>query len=365
MKNVVHIVENFLPNSTIISIIELNSGHINRTIKIQTANLQYYILQQVNHLVFCDVEKLMQNKVQVSTYLQDKLLNLPEKEKRNRVLTFIPTTVGNYYHKEISTGNYYCLSYYIPNSITLENTSSEKVAAEAGKLYGEFLSSMDGFNIDQLYVTIPNFHNVRFRYDQFKKALVCSTKERQKIAKKYIDIVKQRRDEMLILDEMIESKKIPLRVTHNDTKISNILFDEEHNGLCVIDTDTVMPGVLAYDFGDAVRTICSTASEDEKELDKVSLNTIFYRQFSISFLKPLKGKLTDAELYSLPLGIKTIVYIMGMRFLTDYLNNDTYFKTNYDFHNLDRAANQFKLLEDVFLKYPLLKRIVDIKNSIY
>ena len=152
---------------------------------------------------------------------------------------------------------------------------------------------------------------------------------------------------MHILQNLKESGKIPLRVTHNDTTISNRLFDSDKKGLCIIDTDTVMPGIVHNDFGDAIRTICNTAAEDEKDLDKVQFNLGFYQAYLKGFLEKMQDELTELEIKYLPLAAKSMIFIMGLRFLTDYLNNDIYYKTSYEDHNLDRAKNQFKLIESL------------------
>jgi thiamine kinase-like enzyme len=159
---------------------------------------------------------------------------------------------------------------------------------------------------------------------------------------------------MHILQELKEAGKIPVRVTHNDTKISNSLFDKDHKGICMIDTDTVMSGIIHYDFGDAIRTICNTAAEDEKDLSKVEFNLEYYKAYEKGFLERTKDSLSETELKYLSLAAKTMIFIMGIRFLTDYLNNDIYYKTNYPEHNLDRAKNQFKLIESFSQK--LLKQ---------
>jgi Ser/Thr protein kinase RdoA (MazF antagonist) len=163
--------------------------------------------------------------------------------------------------------------------------------------------------------------------------------------KEYVESIDSLKGEMHILENLKKSGEIPTRVTHNDTKISNALFTQDNKGLCVIDTDTVMPGIIHYDFGDAIRTICNTAAEDEKNLDLVEFNLDFYNAYKKGFLEKMSSSLNETELKYLPLGAKTMIFIMALRFLTDYLNNDVYYKTKYPEHNLDRAKNQFKLIE--------------------
>jgi hypothetical protein len=192
---------------------------------------------------------------------------------------------------------------------------------------------------------------MKFRYSQFDDALKNASFQRVEKAKCYIKLVEDLKGEMHILQNLKDAGEIKLRVTHNDTKISNALFDLDGKGLCVIDTDTVMPGIVHYDFGDAIRTICNTAAEDEKNLDLVNFNLAYYKAYVKGFLEKMNGSLSIIEIKHLPLGAKTTIFIMGLRFLTDFLNGDIYYKTEYPEHNLDRAKNQFKLIESITDKY--------------
>ncbi|QDO95208.1 aminoglycoside phosphotransferase family protein [Formosa sediminum] len=323
---------------------ELVSGHINDSYLITTHTDKAFVLQRINHEVFKDVPGLISNKVAISNHLKSKFQNLNKSDLHRRVLTFIPTSSGvSYYIDE--KGNYWNLSIFIANSFTHNVVESEVVAYEGGKLFGEFLNLTGDFDTQQLIEVIPNFHDMSFRYKQFKEALNLATNERKAIAEDCINKVEMMKDEMHILQNLKTSGAIRLRVTHNDTKISNALFDKENKGLCVIDTDTVMPGIIHYDFGDAIRTICNTAAEDEKDLNLVSFNKTYYEAYKKGFLETINNALTPTESKYLPLGAKTMIFIMALRFLTDYLNNDIYYKTKYPNHNLDRAKNQFKLIE--------------------
>ena len=212
-------------------------------------------------------------------------------------------------------------------------------------MLGEFLNGTSDFDSSQLIDVIPNFHDMSFRFKQYASALQSASKERLFKAAKYTKLVASLKEEMHILQELKESGEIPTRVTHNDTKISNSLFDKNNKGICMIDTDTVMPGIIHYDFGDAIRTICNTAAEDEKDLSKVEFNLDYYKAYEKGFLEKTKDTLSEIRLKHLPLAAKTMIFIMALRFLTDYLNNDIYYKTNYSEHNLDRAKNQFKLIK--------------------
>jgi len=322
----------------------LASGHINDTYLIRTTQKPHFVLQRVNHIVFKDVAGLIANKVNVSKHLQKKMAYLSESELKRRVLSFVKTNKGEYYYLD-KDGNYWNLMIYIDDSRTYETVNNEEIAYEGGKLFGQFLNLTSDFEATKLVEVIPNFHNMSFRYAQFEDALLVASTQRLDQAKSCIKLVEESKVEMHIIQNLKDNGEIKLRVTHNDTKISNALFDLNNKGLCVIDTDTVMPGIVHYDFGDAIRTICNTAAEDEKNLDLVNFNLGFYKAYVKGFLEEMKSALSPIEIKYLPLGAKTMIFIMAIRFLTDFLNGDIYYKTDYPEHNLDRAKNQFKLIE--------------------
>lgn len=325
---------------------ELSSGHINDTYLVTTDSRKQFILQRINEGVFKDVPGLIANKVSVSQHLLKKLDQLSEAELKRRVLTFIGTKNGVYYYQD-KEGNFWNVMVYIEGSLTFETVNNEEIAYEGGKLFGEFLNLTSDFDARKLIEVIPNFHNMAFRYDQFDSALKQASQQRIEQAKDLIKIAQDLKEEMHVLQHLKDTEKIKLRVTHNDTKISNALFDTNKKGLCVIDTDTVMPGIIHYDFGDAIRTICNTAAEDEKKLELVCFNLQFYKAYVKGFLEKTSSSLSALEIKYLPLGAKTMVFIMALRFLTDFLNNDVYYKTEYPEHNLDRSKNQFKLIESL------------------
>lgn len=322
---------------------ELSSGHINDTYLIKTKEKPNFVLQRINHLVFKDVPSLVKNKVSISFHLKEKLKHLPKEELDRSVLTFVKTRNGNFYYKE--EGGFWNLMHFIEDSITFETVNDKAIAYEAGKLFGSFLNLTSDFDPRKLTEVIPKFHDMSFRYSQFQSALTSAPKERLKKAKPYIGLVTDLKEEMHLLQNLKASGKIKVRVTHNDTKISNALFTKNKKGLCVIDTDTVMPGIVHYDFGDAIRTICNTAGEDETNLELVEFNMEYYKTYTKGFLEKIESSLSPLEIKYLPLGAKTMIFIMALRFLTDYLNNDAYYKTKYPAHNLARAKNQFKLLK--------------------
>jgi len=318
----------------------LVSGYINQTYIIKTLGEQTvdYILQKLNHQVFPHIPELMNNKVKVTDFLRKKT------NGKQIILQFFKTTEGLYYYQD-AEGSYWNLMQYIPNSKVLEKTENAQQAKEAGKAFGNFIKLLDDFDPHDLYEVIPNFHRMSFRYRQFDDALKTASEERKQKAAIWVEQVLKSREEMQQLERLLEQGEIPLRVTHNDTKLSNILFNEEDRAICIIDLDTLMPGIVHYDFGDSIRTICSYVSEDEPNLDLVGFNMDYYRAYRQGFLSELADKLNEKEIELLPLAAKTITFIMGLRILTDYLNGDVYYNIKYPEHNLHRASNQLTLVK--------------------
>ncbi|MEO6348474.1 MAG: phosphotransferase [Aquaticitalea sp.] len=323
---------------------ELVSGHINDTYLIKSNIKPHFVLQRINHDVFKDVPRLIENKVLISKHIQKNLSHLSEKKQNRRILKFYRAKSGAFYYRS-NDGNYWNLMHFIDKSVTYETVPNEAIAYQGGCLLGQFLTLTSDFDASKLFEVIPKFHDMSFRYWEFEESKRFASKEQLEKAKPYRAMVENAKEEMHILQNLKESGDIRLRVTHNDAKISNILFSKQNKGLCVIDTDTIMPGIVHYDFGDAVRTICNTVAEDETNLDIMEFNICFYNAFTKGFLKKMKNVLTPMEIEYLPLGAKTMIFIMALRFLTDYLNGDIYYKIKYPEHNLDRAKNQFKLLE--------------------
>lgn len=323
---------------------ELNSGHINDTFLVETCCGDNFVLQRINHSVFKDVPGLVNNKVLISEHLRSKYNPLLEEKLSNKVLSFVKAKISNdYYYK--NGDDFWNMMVFIDDSVTYEIVKNKEIAYEGGKLLGEFLNLTSDFDSSQLIDVIPNFHDMSFRYKQYASSLQSASKNRLIKASQYTSVVAALKEEMHVLQNLKEAGEIPVRVTHNDTKISNSLFSKTNKGICMIDTDTIMPGIIHYDFGDAIRTICNAAAEDEKDLTKVEFNIDYYEAYKKGFLEQTKDSLSEIELKYLPLAVKTMIFIMALRFLTDYLNNDIYYKTNYPDHNLDRAKNQLKLIE--------------------
>ncbi|MBN1649737.1 MAG: aminoglycoside phosphotransferase family protein [Bacteroidales bacterium] len=336
------IFDQFKHKSSFQEAVPIDSGHINSTYLVYTSDSSSpdYILQKINAAVFKNIPALIENKILVTTFLRLKA------EEQESIIQLIPSISGKYYYVD-SQNDYWNLMVFIPDSGVYLMAKSPKIAEEAGKLFGRFFYLLNDFDADKLSVTIPHFHNLNHRLSQFEDALTQANRERLVLAKDAIEFIITYKDEMLLLQELKSSGKLPLRATHNDTKLSNALFDTKGNGLSVIDLDTLMPGLVHYDFGDSVRTICSSAEEDEADLTQVSFLPENFKAFASGFLGASKSILNETEISHLVLGAKYMVFIMGLRFLTDYLNNDIYYKTNYADHNLVRTKNQFALLKNM------------------
>lgn len=342
------IFDQFQHQSSFLSFKELVSGHINDSFLIKTKTKPYFVLQRINHEVFPNVPKLINNKVSVSNHL----LKNSNKNHQNE-LVFVKNKSENYYHKTES-GNYWNLSFYIDDSQTFEKVPNENIAYEGGKTTGLFLKNTEDLQAENFYEVIPNFHSMSFRFHQFDESLKKASEKKIQQSRVLIDKAYHLKKEMLLLEGLKNAGKIKTRLTHNDTKISNILFDSNQKGICMIDTDTVMPGIIHYDFGDAIRTICNTANEDETDLSLVHFDAGFYTAYKVGFLENQQQSLSKLDIEYLPLAAKTMIFIIGLRFLSDFLNNDVYYKTKYEFHNLNRAKNQFQLLDSLVAQESIL-----------
>lgn len=318
----------------------LEAGHINDTYLIETVEKPLYVLQKINHDVFPNVPELIENKVITTNFLRQKY---SKEEALRKVLTFIPTTNQKYYYLDMD-GGYWNLMIFLDKTQSFESIPNSKIAYEGGKLFGDFIDRTSSFDTSKLHIVIPQFHDLKHRLVQFENSISNGISSRIQQAHQWIETIRSEKDEILKLQELKNSGAIPLRLTHNDTKISNALFDLKGNGLCVIDLDTIMPGIIHYDFGDAIRTMCNTAKEDEKDLSKVALNLEYFKAFVQGFAEKTKNNITRIEIETLVLGAKYITLIQGVRILTDYINGDVYYKTAYENHNLIRAQNQLQFL---------------------
>lgn len=334
------ICEHFLIRGEVVSFSTISSGHINDTFLANCSNKKKYVLQKLNTSVFKDYVNIVENKVIVSEHLNTFYKKVDSKYKS---IQFIKTHKESFYLNDNSC--IWMVMDYIENSQVFDKVTDEHLVFEAGKLYGNFVYSTQTLDSSKITETLPDFHSVPLRLEQFKKAIENGNSVRITHAKKWIELVNKHGSEMCELWQLKQQGVLPARITHNDTKLSNVLFSQSKpiEGLAVIDLDTVMPGLVHFDFGDSVRSICSCTTEDDNNLDNVHINLHYYQSFCKGFAIDTKRLLNQTEIQYLPLGVLTLIFIMGLRFLTDYLSNDTYYKTTYDNHNLARASNQFTL----------------------
>jgi len=337
------IIKVFLPHVTF-DYKPFGSGHIHDTFKVNVKEplKNCYLLQCINQHVFQDVTGMMRNIDLVTSFLQERLLENPIKGFTTTQI--LPTAAGNLYFSD-TTGKAWRMYSFIENTVAYDKVTSLQQAAEAGKAYGVFQYLLSGFPSDKLVTTIPNFHNMAFRLENLKIAKGKNLVNKLKEVAKEIAFVKSRADEMLHLYQLIETGTIPNRVSHNDTKFNNVLLDADtHQAKAVIDLDTVMPGSTLYDFGDAVRTICNTSEEDEPDIEKISFSLPFFEAFTQHYLAQTRNLLTQIEIDYLGTSCRYMTFIMGVRFLTDYLDGNIYYKTSYPEHNIHRARCQFQLV---------------------
>lgn len=330
------------------------NGHINDTFLVETTGQPggRYILQRVNRNVFKKPVQVMKNIEKVTAFL--KIRANSERE----VLSLVPTYDGNTYFEDES-GNVWRVYKYIENSICLDTVNNPSDFYECAFAFGSFQKNLSNFPADTLFETIPDFHNTPSRYGDFLRAVSENKSGRAENALREIEFIKARQDFYSCLADAERKGDLPLRVTHNDTKSNNVMLDKvTRKALCVIDLDTVMPGYSVTDFGDAIRFGASTAAEDEKDLNKVHFDIELYKAYLKGFLDGCGGRLKSSEIMLLPEGAKMMTIECGMRFLGDYINGDTYFKTAYPEHNLVRARTQLKLVSEMEEKWALMKEEV-------
>ncbi len=321
------------------------SGHIHDTFRVVTAedDRDDYILQKLNNKIFRNIPELQNNIERVTIHLRNKLLGIPGSDIKRECLSLIPSKEGKSWIID-HAGNYWRMYIFISNHHSYNIVDSPDKAFEGGKAIGRFQAMLSDMPGGPLFDTIPWFHNIEKRLDTFQAKLSEDPAGRVAGLKNEIDQVLERAREMKIILQLGRQGRIPLRITHNDTKFNNILLDEHDKALCVIDLDTVMPGYVHYDFGDSIRTAANTASEDETDLSKVRMDIDLFRAYSEGYLSETGNTLNDTEKEYLAFAPRLITYTIALRFLTDYIDGDNYFKIHYASHNLQRARTQLKLV---------------------
>lgn len=338
------------------------NGHINDTFllvyEMPDGTKKQYILQRMNHEIFRNPQQLMENIVNVTTYLREMIVSQGGEPDRE-TLNVVKTRSGENYYQD-SDGNYWRLFLFIERTICLEKVESAEDFYDSAVAFGNFQRMLADYPAETLHETIPNFHHTPSRFLAFQRAVREDKLGRAASVKAEIEFALEREKDTSVLTDLLAAGQLPLRVTHNDTKLNNILFDENsRKALCIIDLDTVMPGLSHYDFGDSIRFGASTGEEDEKDLSRIELDLSLFEVFTKGYLEGCGGRLTDKEIEMLPMGAKLMTYECGIRFLADHLEGDVYFKIHRDGHNLDRARTQFKLVADMEAKWDAMRAITE------
>lgn len=355
------VVSAFHFKGTMIDMVPYGSGHINDTFLLTydrgEEGIVKYILQRMNTSIFHEPEKLMENILGVTAHLRKKIIENggdPERETLNVIKTFDKKP---YYID--SEGGYWRSFVFIKDATSYDIVENPEDFYQSAVSFGRFQSLLADYPAETLYEIIEGFHDTQARFAVFKQAVAEDIMGRASSVQKEIQFVLDHEDIADYFSNLMKDGQLPLRVTHNDTKLNNIMIDNKtRKGICVIDLDTVMPGLAMNDFGDSIRFGASTAAEDEKDLDKVWCDMDLFDLYTKGFIEGCNGKLTKKEIELLPMGAKTMTFECGMRFLTDYLQGDTYFKIHREGHNLDRCRTQFKLVADMEKKWDIMNAIV-------
>ena len=355
------IIKQFNINGDIESVEPFGEGHINDTYLVTCKNCEIkYVFQRLNTSVFPNYKGVMDNIHLVTSYLR-KIIEKEGGDPERETMTLVLTKDGQ--NHLFIDGSCYRMSLLIRNTKTYQTVENEGLFQSSGYAFGKFIARLDDFDASQLVEVIPKFHDTVDRCKKFEEAMCDNKSGRIDNVLPELAFVEYRKDFMKKIVSSLNKKEIPLRVTHNDTKLNNILMDADTDeAVCVIDLDTIMPGSLLYDFGDSVRFGCSTAKEDEKDLSKVHFDLNLYDIFTKGFLEGIGDKITKKEVMMLHIGAIMMTLECGTRFLTDYLNGDTYFKTAYPDHNLVRARTQFRLVEEMEKN---VDNMINIANKYY
>lgn len=345
-EQLLEILSNFDLKEKVVSAEPFGNGHINDTLKVTTENGEpKYVLQRINHLIFTNVDMLQNNIQVVTSHIRKKLEAKGETDIDRKVLTFLPTKDGKLYY--FDGDSYWRVCLFIPNSKSYEEVTPE-LSYEAGKAFGDFQTMLADLPEGSLGETIPNFHNMEFRLQQFHDAIRSNAAGRLEEVKDLVDEIEKRAEAMCIQERLYREGKLKKRTNHCDTKVNNILFDANSDQvLCVIDLDTVMPGFVLSDIGDFIRTAGNTGAEDDENLNNVNVNIPIFQAYTKGYMEKAKAFLTPIEIKMLPYGGRLLTYMQTVRFLTDYLNGDIYYKIHSPKHNLIRAKAQFKLLQSL------------------
>lgn len=354
------IVAQFRIDGDVESVCPIGSGHINDSYLVTTlpANAPNYLLQRINHNIFRNIPQLTENIMKVSKHLTAKLHCGSTGLENFQVLRLISTRGGEYFYHD-PEGNYWRLYNFIDGSVSYDIVETTKLAFEGGKAFGIFQYLTSDMDVTSLADTLPDFHNIATRLKTFRDVVNRDPAGRVKDVQREISFVEARAEEMHTIRNLGLTGKILLRVTHNDTKFNNILFDKQNRAICVVDLDTVMPGYVLYDFGDAIRTGANTGMEDAEDLTKVGIDLALFKSYSEGYLSVAGKFLNPAEINHLAFSARFMTFIIGLRFLTDHIDGDHYYRIHRPGHNLDRARAQFRLVESMEEHYTEMQAIIN------
>ena len=349
-KDKLQILSHFALDSKPISCKPFGNGHINKTFEVITENGGHYILQQVNNNVFKNIEMLMKNINYVSSYLISKGFES---------LQLIKTTTGQLYHEEHNL--FFRVYIFSSNSTFFEKADPDSsLITETSEAYGDLHKNLSGIDASQLGEVIPDFHNTEKRYENFLKSVEINFNNRANECQQDIKDIKTFKEYFSVINDGLKRKEINYTVTHNDPKINNVLFDKDTLKFkCVVDLDTVMPGTILYDFGDALRSLFTGDNECSKDVEKLKVDYVIYEKYLKGYAKKMKDTLTKKEKELLPFSIFLMAIELAIRFLDDYLRGDVYFRVYNDDDNLTRARTQLHLAKDIFQNLDKLKQITD------
>jgi len=353
--NLQQIVSQFAITGNVTEVKPLGNGLINTTYKVKTeGEAPDYVLQHINNAIFPDVEMLMDNIVAVTGHIRSKYEAEGVEDIDRKVLNFVPAKDGKYFY--FDGEKYWRVMVFIPDTIS-QNAVTPESSYIVGETFGNFQAMLADIPV-QLGETIKDFHNMEFRLQQLREAVAEDKVGRLSEVKWLVDELEKRAEEMCKGERLHREGKLPKRICHCDTKVDNILFDQDGKVLCVIDLDTVMPNYVFSDFGDFLRSAANTGKEDDKDLDNVNFNMDIFKAFTEGYLKSARCFLTPLEIENLPYAAALFPYMQTVRFLADYINGDTYYKTQYADHNLVRSKAQFKLLQSVEAAKPAMELFI-------
>jgi Ser/Thr protein kinase RdoA (MazF antagonist) len=339
------------------------SGHIHDTFLIETAEKtkDNYILQRLNNNVFKNIPELQENIERVTIHLRNKLHAIPGSDIKRECLSLIPAKGGKSWIQD-PNGNFWRMYIFISNHRSYNIVDTPGKAFEGGKAIGRFQAMLADMPGGPLHDTIPWFHNIEKRLETFNAKVLEDPAGRVSFLEKDIENVLQREERMKIILQLGREGKIPSRITHNDTKFNNILLDEHDKALCVIDLDTVMPGYVHYDFGDAIRTAANRSPEDEKDLSRIKMDIDLFKAYAEGYLSQAGSTLNETEKEYLAFAPQLITYTIAVRFLTDFIDGDKYFKIHHEKHNLQRARAQLRLVMSMEEQYEQMREIISRLN---